>query len=485
MTVNAEYWQQQRFDRVVAGGRTPEIDFTVPELGGFAWVRGEILADEAALPLLDPSERARVVKKTDVGAQDWLQGTPLTLYRYTADPGSLLEFVAEWRRRDAATGRTPKVALHYVLTGEMTPMVPRGGPASNPWVSAALGAPVVTGVPTDSPVVAVLDTGIDVNSAVGRLRFDPAVSPDTWCVFDAGLDVDALVPQGSKGVALGTEAGHGTFIASIVSRQSGGVRVAVLKVLDADGFGCEQSVVEGLRRIRLGLPGGWADRVAVVNLSLGGFTDNGLWATTTPAGQAPKYTQQLIDGYAIYHSLSDQMPIGLAEELKLWKDTAVSSTVIVAAAGNDGQARKFWPAAAADPANNIEGPTIVAVGSLDGTLSPSDFTNTGSWVTVSTLGEEIVGDFPAGDYPLDEQQSESFAGGGARWSGSSFAAPIVAAAIARNVVSANLPGQAATGQTGWTAVQQQLAAAKAASVPGLGLVFDPRQHGLKLDPRIG
>ena len=57
--------------------------------------------------------------------------------------------------------------------------------------------------------------------------------------------------------------------------------------------------------------------------------------------------------------------------------------------------------------------------------------------------------------------------------------------IARNVVSANLPGQAATGQTGWTAVQQQLAAAKAASVPGLGLVFDPRQHGLKLDPRIG
>ena len=64
-------------------------------------------------------------------------------------------------------------------------------------------------------------------------------------------------------------------------------------------------------------------------------------------------------------------------------------------------------------------------------LTRSAFSNIGDWVTVSTLGEDILSEYPDGDYPVAENLNRSFGVRGARWNGTSFATPLVAAEILR------------------------------------------------------
>ena len=73
------------------------------------------------------------------------------------------------------------------------------------------------------------------------------------------------------------------------------------------------------------------------------------------------------------------------------------------------------------------------MGSLTADLRPSTFSSNGWWVDCSTVGEGILSTFVEGeqspDFTPDPQSfpESSFA----RWSGTSFAAPQVAGAIAR------------------------------------------------------
>jgi len=94
--------------------------------------------------------------------------------------------------------------------------------------------------------------------------------------------------------------------------------------------------------------------------------------------------------------------------------------VVVAAAGNDGQHdRPFWPAAYA----GLRVPwrrRVVAVAAHDGRRI-CDWSNTGSWISLAAPGADVVSTFV---------HHEEFPDGWARWSGTSFAAPAVAAAIA-------------------------------------------------------
>lgn len=103
---------------------------------------------------------------------------------------------------------------------------------------------------------------------------------------------------------------------------------------------------------------------------------------------------------------------------------------LVAAAGNDSTDRKFYPAAY---------PWAIGVGALStGQQTLAPFSNFGSWVDVYTLGQNMINAFAFGEYtyqePPNAPATEIFQGI-ARWSGTSFAAPLVAGLIAREMAA--------------------------------------------------
>ena len=112
--------------------------------------------------------------------------------------------------------------------------------------------------------------------------------------------------------------------------------------------------------------------------------------------------------------------------------------VLVAAAGNDSSPAPFWPAAF---------PWAVGVGSLDRDGRVSSFSNHCSSADVYALGRNVVNAFPDGTYYCHESPNTDdvrvFGTGMARWSGTSFATPIVAGLIAAQVPAHNDDAKAA------------------------------------------
>ena len=102
--------------------------------------------------------------------------------------------------------------------------------------------------------------------------------------------------------------------------------------------------------------------------------------------------------------------------------------VLVAAAGNDSWSAPFWPAAF---------DWCVGVGSLDRDGRVSDYSNFGVSADVYALGRNHVNAFPDGTFECHESPDKGdirvFSTGMARWSGTSFAAPVVAGLIAREI----------------------------------------------------
>jgi hypothetical protein len=395
---------------------------------------------------MDPTEFVRLKEGSqslrELGLQlyAWAQADPTQPEQL---PDHVISLQAQARANDPV-GRC-HVSLNYVLAGEKT-TIPHGGAVDPPIPASAVTTPAFD---ADLPFLAVIDTGIASATVTGQ----------TGAVVASGADEDLLLAPVAGGAStdLGAEAGHGTFIAWLVDKMAGGgVGVAALKVLDADGFGTVDGVIEALRRLRVDLPKDHSfpldgPSVGVVNMSLGGYTD---------------------DSDVLAPEERDAMPLGLRDAFDRWFE-AVPDSVIVAAAGNDGLAdRPFWPAAEA-----ISNPQIIAVGSLDAGLEPSEFSNRGDWVTVSTLGEGIHSDYPVGTYPVGPGVHESLAGG-ASWSGTSFATPIIAAEIAARALRAQVPALQAWRQD----LLPELAARPA--LPQLGLVWDPRSKGAAFDPRI-
>ncbi|GAA1264582.1 S8/S53 family peptidase [Sphaerisporangium rubeum] len=218
--------------------------------------------------------------------------------------------------------------------------------------------------------------------------------------------------------------GHGTFIAGVLRCVAPRVKFGVSNALLNAGGICEDNLVDillpTLAGWQLAHNDAWPD---IVNLS---------WGSPTRLSLPPLGLERFI------------------QELEKHPDT-----VLVAAAGNDGSTNLFWPAAYA-----AQYPQVIAVGALRryavGRQQRTCFTNYGDWVTVFAPGEWLVNAFGWGRYAYKEPYSDhclhlrppvpSYAGctcvespgqytqttfdGMARWSGTSFAAPVVAGLIA-------------------------------------------------------
>ena len=140
---------------------------------------------------------------------------------------------------------------------------------------------------------------------------------------------------------------------------------------------------------------------------------------------------------------------------------SLAGIVMVASAGNDATCEPQFPAAL---------PKVVAVGAL-GPEGPAPFTNYGDWVDASAPGVDLVSAFFKdfdGKYPtMNAVDPDRFAEW-AVWSGTSFSAPVVVAAVARARVESGDPKLTAK-----HAADRVLRAPHLPRLPWLGTVVSP------------
>lgn len=225
------------------------------------------------------------------------------------------------------------------------------------------------------------------NSLIGVPGVQPGSTPVRTgagvviAIIDSGIDAShpffagRIAPGGFNfitssadvaDIGPGPQAGHGTLVAGLALRVAPEARILPIRVLDGFGDTTTFRVVQGIYHA--------IDHGAqVINLSLGTIAD-------------PTLLRNAV------------------------REAESRGVVVVAAAGNDGNA---------DPPRNPAGLSALgalAVASTDAQAVRSEFSNYGVWVSLAAPGEGAVGPVPGGGY------------GSAL--GTSFAAPLVAGAVA-------------------------------------------------------
>lgn len=347
-------------------------------------------------------------------------------------------------------GGSVGVSSQYGIAGH-------GGRAPVTWLGGAPSRLAQAKLPCRRPVVAVLDTGVGRHpwlpasivkrhprvASVPIGQTDPATNPEVSGRLDNPLEG-----------TLDSDAGHGTFIAGLIRQICPDADILAVRVMYGDGAVPEGDLLEALNRLllrqalaqALNKPSWLID---VISLSLG-------------------YYHELPADFAY-----DQL---LLETLRALGELGVA---VVAAAGNDATPRHFYPAGFAPHAGGKLNPVerdvlpVISVGALNPDLrSIALFSNAGDWVCCHRQGAALVSTMPttfngalqplAAVRPYRGQQRatidpDNFRGGFATWSGTSFAAPILAAELAKSLWQTkglDTSDKASMLDRGWSALEQ-------------------------------
>lgn len=282
-------------------------------------------------------------------------------------------------------------SMRTVQGGRVTATYPTDPDLWTNWGWDYVGADVVWPNTTASAGVCVLDTGVD------NLHQDLATRIIMGWDF---VDNDASPMD---------EHGHGTHVAGIIAANQNNAmgiagvstgKVVAVKVLNAHGWGSSFNIAKGIDYCA-----GRTD-VRVLNLSLGGP----------------------------YDSLAIRTAITTAVNTK--------GKLVVAAAGNDGVSEKSYPAGLADEDAFLNKVLAIAASGADESYEGGEswtnpyckagYSNHGSWISVVAPGTNIYSTLPW-DKPFsmaNEYYSSTLNRYGTL-SGTSMAAPFVAAAAAR------------------------------------------------------
>lgn len=405
---------QEQGHRLAAEVLKVQVDHIVAELGGPDVVGAQLRADGS----LDYLYRRGVLLVRDEdssGVATTLGAEPapddrgqrlrgLTVLRLP--PGLRVPEVLEQIDRELGVGIATPDHVVYV-----TPTPGKCCPATEPEEPGTAPAPY-------PPVAADAGAGTDALVSVVDTGWWPPAATDPASPWLAGVNGD---PETIDTDDIAPYAGHGTFIAGVVRTQAPAAQVRVEGFLTQGGAVYESEIVVQL-------------------------------------GEALELSPDII---SLSAGCTTRLHLPLLGFEVFWERRLShhKGTVLVAAAGNDGSRLPFWPAAF---------PWAVAVGATDGTGARAGFSNFGSWVDVYALGAGLVNAFPTGTLICHEPphvgEERTFAGL-ARWSGTSFATPLVAGLIAarmsRHGVSARL------------AAEELLAEAEANGRRGVGPVLDP------------
>jgi subtilisin family serine protease len=242
---------------------------------------------------------------------------------------------------------------------------------SDPTISI-IGVPGVQSISRGSGVlVGVVDSGIDATHP----RLAGRVASGGYNFIGLNADTRDLadgVDNNGDG-RVDEMAGHGTFVAGLISRVAPDAMLLPVRVLDSDGGSSAFLVAQGVyHAIDAG--------ASVVNVSIGSATATALLASVAA-------------------------------------DAEAAGVVLVASAGNDGSSSP-----AREPASLRALGTVGVAATTAGDVR-ADFSNYGSWVSLSAPGVGVISLLPGSSY--------------GEASGTSFAAPLVSGVAA--LVRASCP----------------------------------------------
>ena len=349
-----------------------------------------------------------------------------------------------------------RIELEHLLFGAGVP-TPQPDPSTEghpatvsfPWPGSGGHSPVMLvglrppvrrplgGIPGGRrPLIAVLDTGIgrhpwlreeaELGHADAGGIGAAGVSGDSFVIDDeelqAWIDIDE--------VEDGPDYGHGTFIAGIVRQACPDARVLNIRVMHDDGVIREHDLTLALAGVLERNQAIQADLAAGKEPDTSKFVD----VVSLSAGYYP----EMVDGPSAYTT----------RLFSLLKELSECGVLIVASAGNDSTDVPCYPAgmqfdAPGAPTDEDRPPVVLSVGALDPDGDRAPFSNYGSWVRCWAAGAALVSTMPIKGVPkalvsAQEQPPrdhlrhgpDEYDSGFALWSGTSFAAPLVAAELA-------------------------------------------------------
>jgi len=350
--------------------------------GGGAGAPGVVAEPQQVLVILEDPEDGLEAEdvRTEVSGVTMERLGGSSIYVLTLAPGTSVNDVLRKLDDDARV---------LVSERDYSAESPEGDPADQP----VLGGDFVASIPVqpglsafDLPAAHAISTGAGVVVAVADTGIDPGHPALAGHIAPGGFDFIGQDPDprderdfiDNDGDGLVDEQyGHGTFVSSLVLAVAPDAMILPVRVLDADGFGTSSTVAAGI-----------------------------IWAA---------------DAGADVINLSADLPNGPEIVKEAVRYARNRGAVVVAAAGNTGGTDIAFPARFSD---------VLGVTAVDDTGRKPSFASSGSSVSLVAPGVSVLGALP-----MDLSPS-----GTARWSGTSFAAPLVAGAAALvRAVSPGLP----------------------------------------------